>query len=211
MTTPTPAPRVPLFRRIRRAWAEAPALLQVLAVSALYLGFLTALDLGSQTEGASAPALRIVIAMAFGVIAIGSRVLRARRRPAEPRWVDLSEAVEDGELPSGADAPTWIAALERRRAEIRQEAWVVPVGLVLIVGLVLLDGGRRDPALAALVLLAVFVTWGTSLLVSRRRRRDGVDALLIPLQERSRRDEASRAAWPPPATSPGGGIPPTAV
>ncbi|MFD2341707.1 hypothetical protein FGG90_05830 [Clavibacter tessellarius] len=209
-TAPAPDRPQPLFRRVRRAWADAPAVVRVLLVAALAFAWFTVLDTGRSETGPGSLLLRAVIALAVGGIAVGSRWISRLDRPGAPREVEVSEAAEDGELPPGADHVAWIAALERRRREIRQEAWAVPIALALIVAMAFLP--RPDPFRSSdgafLVLLAVFVTWGMSNVVSRLRRRDGVDALLIPLQEQASRDAAQRADWAPP--SPDDRIPPAA-
>jgi hypothetical protein len=208
MTSTAPDRPQPLFRRIRRAWAESPAVVQVVVVAAIYFGFLTLIDFAGWNEGVGVLLLRVSIALAFGGLAVSTRRFRGRGQAGTPTWVDVSEAAEDGEIPRGADPAAWLAALERRRSEIRQEAWGVPIALVLIVLLTFLNGASGDRAVAGLVVLAVFVTWATSLIVSRGRRRDAVDALLIPLQESARADAELRAGWPPPA--PDDRIPPAA-
>ncbi|MFT7765981.1 hypothetical protein [Clavibacter tessellarius] len=209
-TAPAPDRPQPLFRRVRRAWADAPAVVRVLLVAALAFAWFTAFDIGGPEEGVGSLVLRVVLAVVFGVIAIGSRWISRLDRPGAPREVEVSEAAEDGELPPGADHVAWIAALERRRREIRQEAWAVPIALALIVALAFLPrpGPFHSSDWAFLVFLAVFVSWAAWLIVSRSRRRDGVDALLIPLQEQATRDAAQRADWAPP--SPDDRIPPAA-
>ncbi|WP_043674943.1 hypothetical protein [Clavibacter michiganensis] len=208
MTSTAPDRPQPLFRRIRRAWADSPAVVQVVAVAAIYFGFLTLIDFGGWNEGVGVLLLRVGIALAFGALAVTTRRFRGRRQAGAPTWVDVSEAAEDGELPRDADRGAWISALERRRSEIRQEAWGVPIALVLVVMVTFLNGASADRAAAGLVFLAVFVSWAAVLIVSRTRRRDAVDALLIPLQESARADEQRRAAWAPPA--PDDRIPPAA-
>ncbi|WP_435079201.1 hypothetical protein [Clavibacter michiganensis] len=208
MASTAPDRPQPLFRRIRRAWADAPAVVQVLAVAAVYFGFLTLIDFAGWNEVGFALLLRAGLALVFGALMIGSRRIRGRRWARTPSWVEVSEAAEDGELPAGADLGAWVAALERRRSEIRQEAWIVPIGLVVVVALTFLNGANGDRAIAGLVFLAVFVTWGMSNIVSRGRRRDAVDALLISLQESARVDEERHASWAPPA--PDDRIPPAA-
>jgi peptidoglycan/LPS O-acetylase OafA/YrhL len=213
MTTTAPDRRQPLSRRVRRTWADAPAAVQALVIAALFYAWLW----DEPAEGSGALVLRIGFAALVGTLAVGSRRIRARLRPGAPREVEVSEATEDGELPAGADASAWLRALERRRHEIRQETWSMPVALVLVVGVAFLvvlpaRGGDGDPRGAAdavaLVALAVLTTWCAWHIVSRPVRRDRVDALLIPLQERSRQDAEERAAWAPPA--PGDRIPPAA-
>ncbi|MBM7411096.1 uncharacterized membrane protein YhaH (DUF805 family) [Clavibacter michiganensis] len=200
MTSTAPDRPQPMFRRIRRAWADAPAVVQVLAVAVVYFGFLTLIDFAGWNEVGFALLLRAGLALVFGALMIGSRRIRGRRSARTPSWVEVSEATEDGELPADADPGAWLAALERRRAEIRQEAWLVPIALVVVVALTFLNGASADRAVAGIVFLAVFVSWAAVLIVSRTRRRDAVDALLIPLQESARADEERRAGWAPPSS-----------
>ncbi|MBF4619386.1 hypothetical protein ITJ44_15020 [Clavibacter sp. VKM Ac-2873] len=208
MASTAPDRPQPLHRRIRRAWADAPWAVQALAVAALYFGYFTLLDFGAWNGTGGALLLRVGLGLLAGALFVGVRRSRGRRQVGAPSWVEVSEAAEDGELRPGADAAAWLAALERRRAEIRQESWIVPLGLVVIVALTLLNGASGDRAIAGLVVLAVFVSWSAVLIVSRGRRRDAVDALLIRLQESVRADEERRAGWAPP--SPDDRIPPTA-
>jgi hypothetical protein len=210
MTPTAPHRPQPRFRRIRRAWSEAPAVVRALVVAALFLAWLTALDLGRLTEEPGTIVFRVVVAVLSGVAYVGARGIRRLYRPGSPREVEVSEAAEDGELPAGADPTLWQGALDRRRREIRQEAWLAPLALVFVVGLAFLVrpayGGELP--LPYIALLAAFVPWSTWLIVSRAHRRDAVDALLIPLQERARSDDARRAGWAPP--SPDDRIPPAA-
>ena len=208
MASTAPDRPQPLFRRVRRAWADAPGVVQVLVVAAIYFGFLTLIDFASWDEAGVAFLYRAGIALVFGALMIGSRRIRGRRWAGAPSWVEVSEAAEDGELRPGADGSAWLAALERRRAEIRQEAWLVPIALVVVVLLVFLDGADPDRAVAGIVFLAVFVSWAAVLIVSRGRRRDAVDALLITLQESARAEQDRRTGWVPP--SPDDRIPPAA-
>jgi hypothetical protein len=208
MTSTAPDRTQPLFRRIRRAWADAPVVVQAVAAAALLFAWLTALDIGDPSEGSGTIVLRAVVAALMAGAMVGGRWIRRRRWPDAPREVEVSEATEDGELPPGADVRRWLDALERRRREIRSEAWGVPLGLVAVVSVVFLPPVRPDRDPAYIVFLAVFVSWGMWLIVSRSGRRDRVDALLIPLQERARADAERRAGWAPPA--PDDRIPPAA-
>ncbi|RIJ48091.1 hypothetical protein DZG00_12875 [Clavibacter lycopersici] len=209
MTSTAPDRPQPLFRRIRRAWADAPVL-RALVVAAVFFAWVTALDLGRVSEEPGTIVLRVVVAVLAGVAYVGARWIRRLNWPGSPREVEVSEAAEDGELPAGADPTQWQGALDRRRKEIRQEAWMVPLALVFVVGLAfLVRPGYGDVLpLPYVVLLAVLVPWSMWLIVSRGRRRDAVDALLIPLQEQVRADDARRAGWAPP--SPDDSIPPAA-
>jgi len=210
MASTAPDRPQPLYRRIRRAWADAPAVVQVLAVAVLVFAWLTALDLDRPPEGIGSIILRGVVAVLVGIARVGALWMRRLSWPGAPREVEVSEAAEDGELPAGADPIAWQGALERRRREIRLEAWALPLTLALLVALALLPRSRAfdAPDAAYLVFLAVFASYTATLLVSRSRRRDGVDALLIPLQEQVRADDARRAEWAPPA--PDDRIPPAA-
>jgi hypothetical protein len=208
MTSTAPDRTQPLFRRIRRAWADAPVVVQAVAVAALLFAWLTALDLGDPSEGTGTIVLRAVVAALMAGAMVGGRWIRRRRWPDAPREVEVSEATEDGELPPGADVRRWVDALDRRRREIRSEAWSVSLGLAVVVAVVVLPPVRPDRDPAYIVFLAVFVSWAAWLIVSRTRRRDAVDALLIPLQESARDDAARRTGWPPPA--PDDRIPPAA-
>ncbi|WP_317232592.1 hypothetical protein [Clavibacter capsici] len=209
MTSTAPDRPQPLFRRIRRAWADAPFVVPALTFAVLLFAWLWALDLDQPAPSAGTLVVRVVVALAAGAAMAGARRLTRVYHPGSPREVDVSEAAEDGELPPGADPTAWRDALDRRRRQIRQEAWGVPVVLVLVVGLAFL-APRASEALpvAYIAFLALFVPYAASLIVSRQRRLDSVDALLVPLQERARADEQRRAAWAPPA--PEDRIPPAA-
>ncbi|CAQ01427.1 hypothetical protein ACR8AL_04695 [Clavibacter sepedonicus] len=200
----------PLFRRIRRAWADAPAVVQVLVVAVVIFVWLTAFGIGQPSDDPGSIVFRGVVAVLLGSVRVGALWIRRLSWPGAPREVEVSEAAEDGELPAGADLVVWRDALERRRREIRHDAWVLPITLLLFVGLAFLPRSRPFGAsdAAFLILLAVFATYAASLIVSRALRRDRVDALLIPLQEQVRRDEERRAAWAPP--TPEDRIPPAA-
>ncbi|KZC94464.1 MULTISPECIES: hypothetical protein [Clavibacter] len=210
MTPTAPAQPEPFFRRLRRAWYHAPFLLRAFAFALLVYAWLWVIDLDQPPQEAGSGIVRAVVAIVAGLAVAGARLVTRLYHPGAPTPVEVSEAAEDGELPQGADRVAWQGALDRRRREIRQEAWaLLPVGLLLLVGLAFLPqrAGSSLP-LGIVVLLAVFVPYATWLFVSRPRRRDSVDALLIPLQEQSRRDDEERAGWAPPA--PDDRIPPAA-
>jgi hypothetical protein len=209
MTSTAPDRPQPLFRRIRRAWADAPFVVPALTFAVLVYAWLWALDLDRPSGGAGTLAVRIGVAIAAGAAIAGARILTRLYHPGSPRDVEVSEAVEDGALPQGVDPLAWQDALDRRRRQIRQEAWAIPVTLALVVALAFLVPHAGDAVPVAYVaLLALFVPYGMWLIVSRSGRRDRVDALLIPLQERARAEEERRAGWPPPA--PDDRIPPAA-
>ncbi|RIJ06407.1 hypothetical protein DZF93_17020, partial [Clavibacter michiganensis subsp. insidiosus] len=68
MTPTAPDRPQPLFRRIRRAWADAPAVVQVLAVAALYFGFLALIDFAGWNEVGFVLLLRAGLALVFGAL-----------------------------------------------------------------------------------------------------------------------------------------------
>jgi hypothetical protein len=209
MTPTAPDRRQPLFRQVRRAWHDAPFVVPALAFAVLVFAWLWALDLDRSSEGTGTVILRAVVALVAGAAMAGAGRLTRLYHPGSPSDVEVSEAAEDGGLPAGADPTAWQDALDRRRRRIRQEAWGVPVALVLVVGLAFL-APRASEALpvAYVAFLALFVPCAASQIVSRQRRRDSVDALLIPLQERARAEEERRAGWAPP--SPHDRVPPAA-
>ncbi|RIJ53810.1 hypothetical protein [Clavibacter phaseoli] len=209
MTPTAPDRGQPLFRRVRRAWHDAPSVAPALAFAVLVFAWLWALDLDRPPEGTGTVILRAVVALVAGAAMAGARRLTRSHHPGSPSDVEVSEAAEDGGLPAGADPTAWQDALDRRRRRIRQEAWGVPVALVLVVGLAFLAPHASEALPVAYVaFLALFVPYAASQIVSRQRRRDSVDALLIPLQERARAEEERRAGWAPP--SPHDRIPPAA-
>jgi hypothetical protein len=209
MTSTAPDRPQPLFRRIRRGWYRAPFVVPALTFAILVFAWLSALDLDRTSVGAVTVVVRAVVALAAGVAMAGARRITRLYHPGSPSEVDVSESAEDGELPPGADPTAWQDALDRRRRQISQEAWAIPVALVLLVGLVFLPRpAETSVSFAYVILLALFVPYALSLIVSRSRRRDSVDALLVPQQERTRAEEERRAGWPPPA--PDGPIPPAA-
>jgi hypothetical protein len=108
----------------------------------------------------------------------------ARRRGAAPirmRWIDVSEAIDDGRLPADADADSWRWLLLRRR-EVHDQLggpWAVLVAAVLLVGTVAV-GALGGPPLAWM-LPAVIAVAVAGMAVIRRRRVARIDALLQPL------------------------------
>ncbi|OUE27916.1 hypothetical protein [Clavibacter michiganensis] len=209
MTSTAPDRPQPLFRRIRRGWYHAPFAVPALTFAILVFAWLSALDLDRTSVGTGTVVVRAVVALAVGVAMAGGRRITRLYHPGSPSEVDVSEAAEDGALPPGADPTAWQDALVRRRRQIRQEAWAIPVALVLLVGLIFLPRpAETSVSFAYVVLLALFVPYAVSLIVSRSRRRDSVDALLVPLQEQARADEERRTGWAPP--SPDDRIPPAA-
>ena len=132
-----------------------------------------------------------VAALVTAVAAVVLARLRARgprdataataRAASAPRAVDVSEALDDGELPAVADPAVWTALLLRRR-EIHDQLGgpvaLVVVGL-LLAGTVLLAVLGGPPL--AWTLPAVLTAIVAGLAVVRRRRVEQVDAILQPL------------------------------
>ncbi|WP_414172298.1 hypothetical protein [Clavibacter tessellarius] len=107
------------------------------------------------------------------------------------RWVDVSEAIDDGRLPADADADSWRWLLLRRR-EVHDQLggpWAVLVAAVALVGTVAV-GALGGPPLAwtlpAVVAVAVAI-----MAAVRRRRVERIDALPQPLLDARRRRRAS--------------------
>jgi len=209
MASTAPDRPQPLFRRVRRAWADAPFVVPALAFAVLVFAWLGALDLDRPSEGNGTAILRAVFALAAGAAMAGARRLTRLHHPGAPCDVEVSEAAEDGALPPGADPIAWQDALDPRRRQLRHEAWGMPVALVLVVGLAVLVPRSSAPLPVAYVaFLALFVPYAASQMVTRPRRRDSVDALLVPLQERALAEEGERAGWAAP--SPDNSVPPAA-
>ncbi|RIJ04741.1 hypothetical protein DZF97_13535, partial [Clavibacter nebraskensis] len=123
-------------------------------------------------------------------------VLRRRRRGGPPllRWIDVSEAVDDGRLPADAadDADAWRFLLLRRR-EVHDQLggpWAVLVAAVLLVGTVALGMAGGPPL--AWTLPAVIAALVAGMAVVRRRRLERIDALLQPLLDADEDAEPGR-------------------
>jgi hypothetical protein len=126
--------------------------------------------LGSLSVGALLTAILAVV------------LVRRRRRPSRaPRWVEVSEALDDARLPDDADASVWSLVLLRRRELLTAlgGGWALLAGSVILVGgvVVSLVGGSPIawtlPAVVAVLLLVVRV--------GRDREVARVDAVLQPL------------------------------
>jgi hypothetical protein len=168
----------PLARRL----ADAPGA-QAVVVGASWTGAMVyahalrgqgGVDMGQALGSLSVGALLTVI---LAVV-----LVQRRRRPSRaPRWVEVSEALDDARLPEHADASVWSLVLLRRRE------LVTTLGSVgaLLTGSVILVGGVAVslvgaspiawtlPAVVAVLLLVVRVV--------RDREVARVDAVLQPL------------------------------
>ncbi|MBM7025712.1 hypothetical protein [Clavibacter zhangzhiyongii] len=183
MTGPA-APTHGRLRRARRRLADAPAVVPAMGVAAAYAGVSTYFQVVS---GREVSAGRILGTLTVGALAglLLTFVLSRRRRaaPSGMRWVDVSEAIDDGRLPADADADAdaWRWLLLRRR-EVHDQLggpWAVLVAAALLGGAVAV-GALGGPPLAW-TLPAVLAVAVAGLAVVRPRRVARIDALLQPL------------------------------
>ncbi|OUE22383.1 hypothetical protein BFL36_09830 [Clavibacter michiganensis] len=195
------------LRRARRRLADAPAIVPALGVAAAYAA-ITAyarIALGHEV-GAGRILGTLTVGAVVGLILTAVLSRRRRGAPSRMRWVDVSEAIDDGRLPADADADSWRWLLLRRR-EVHDQLggpWAVLLAGVALVGTVVL-GALGGPPLAwtlpAVVAIAVAV-----LAVVRRRRVERIDALLQPLLDveasSERADDADPSAGPETTSGP---------
>ncbi|MFT2693260.1 hypothetical protein [Clavibacter zhangzhiyongii] len=183
MTGPA-APTHGRLRRARRRLADAPAVVPAMGVAAASAGVSTCFQVVS---GREVSAGRILGTLTVGALAalLLTFVLSRRRRaaPSGMRWVDVSEAIDDGRLPADADADAdaWRWLLLRRR-EVHDQLggpWAVLVAAALLGGAVAV-GALGGPHLAW-TLPAVLAVAVACLAVVRPRRVARIDALLQPL------------------------------
>jgi hypothetical protein len=182
VTDPTPS----LHGRVWRArrFADRHPLVPALGVAVAYAGIMVYSRAAFGHEVSVDRILGTLTAGALGGIVL-TLVLRRRRRGGPPllRWIDVSEAIDDGRLPADADddADAWRYLLLRRR-EVHDQLggpWAVLVATVLLVGTVALGMAGGPPlawTLPAVTAVAVAV-----MAVIRRRRLERIDALLQPL------------------------------
>jgi hypothetical protein len=182
VTDPTPSPHGRVWRA--RRFADRHPLVPALGVAVAYAGIMI---YSRAAFGHEVSVERILATLTVGAFAgiVLTLVLRRRRRGGPPllRWIDVSEAIDDGRLPADAedDADAWRFLLLRRR-EVHDQLggpWAVLVAAVLLVGTVAL-GVLGGPPLAwtlpAVIALAV-----AGMALVRRRRLERIDALLQPL------------------------------
>jgi uncharacterized protein involved in response to NO len=182
VTDPTPSPHGRVWRA--RRFADRHPLVPALGVAVAYAGIMI---YSRAAFGYEVGIERILATLTVGALAgiVLTLVLRRRRRGGPPllRWIDVSEAIDDGRLPADAedDADAWRFLLLRRR-EVHDQLggpWAVLVAAVLLVGTValgMLGGPPLAWTLPAVIALAVAV-----MAVVRRRRLERIDALLRPL------------------------------
>ncbi|QIS39455.1 hypothetical protein [Clavibacter capsici] len=169
-------------RRARRRLADGPALVPAMGVALGYVALRTYWHVVLDQE---VDAGRLLGTLTVGAVAglVLAFVLGRRRRsaPSRMRWVDVSEAVDDGRLPPDADADSWRSLLLRRR-EIHDQLggpWAVLVAAVLLVVTVAVGALGGSPL--AWTLPAVIAVAVVGMAVIRRGRLARIDALLQPL------------------------------
>ncbi|WP_394337547.1 hypothetical protein, partial [Clavibacter michiganensis] len=190
--TPTPDPRPTVddtapppttwWRRLRRRLADAPAIVPGMGIALAYAAVMTytRVGFGRELEVGLLLGTLTVGAVAGLIITVGFS-LRRRGTPSRLRWVDVSEAIDDGHLPADADADSWRFLLLRRR-EVHDQLggpWAVLVAAVLLIGTIALGVPGGPPyawSLPAAIAVAV-----AGMATVRRRRLERIDALLQPL------------------------------
>ena len=185
------------LRRARRELADAPAIVPAMGVALAYAGMTaySRVALGHEVGPGRILATLTVGALAGVILTV---VLSRRRRgaPSRMRWIDVSEAIDDGRLPEGADADadSWRSLLLHRR-ELHDQLggpWAVLVAAVLLGGTVAV-GVLGGPPLAW-TLPAVIAVAVACLAVVRRRRVAAIDVILQPLLDGDRAPDAPAEA-----------------
>ncbi|KDP89897.1 MULTISPECIES: hypothetical protein [Clavibacter] len=195
MTTPTPSPRGRVWRA--RRFADRHPGVPALGVAAAYAGIMIYSRAAFGHEVSVERILATLTTGALGGIVL-TLVLRRRRRGGPPllRWIDVSEAIDDGRLPADAeeDADSWRFLLLRRR-EVHDQLggpWAVLVTTVVLGGTIALGALGGPPY--AWTLPAVVAAMVAGMAVVRRHRVAEIDALLQPLLDQDRAPEAPAAA-----------------
>ncbi|MBM7411098.1 membrane protease YdiL (CAAX protease family) [Clavibacter michiganensis] len=191
MTGPTNPARGRVWRA--RRFADRHPAVPALAAAAAYAG-ITLYSRAAFGHEASGDRILGTLTVALLAAAVLTLVLARRRRGGRPllRWIDVSEAIDAGQLPTDAedDADAWRFLLLRRR-EVHDQLggpWAVLVAAVLLVGTIALGVLGGPPC--AWTLPAVLAAMVAGMAVVRRRRLERIDALLQPLLA----EEARRAA-----------------
>ncbi|MFD2341705.1 hypothetical protein ACFSM7_15365 [Clavibacter michiganensis subsp. tessellarius] len=201
--TGTAPPTHGRLRRARRRLADAPAIVPAMGVAAAF----AAITAYSRVAlGHEVSAERILATLTIGAVVglVLTAVLSRRRRgaPSRMRWIDVSEAIDDGRLPADADADSWRWLLLRRREMHDQLGgpWAVLLAAVALVGTVVL-GALGGPPLAW-TLPAVVAVAVAGMAVVRRRRVERIDELLQPLLDAETPEGADADPDAGPGTTP---------
>ncbi|WP_254654548.1 hypothetical protein [Clavibacter tessellarius] len=170
------------LRRARRRVADAPAIVPGMGVAVAFAVVMTCSRVAFGREASVERFLATLTVGAFAGLVLTFVIARRRRAaPSRMRWIDVSEAIDDGRLPAGADADSWRWLLLRRR-EVHDQLggpWAVLVAAVLLVGTVAVGALGGSPL--AWTLPAVIAVAVAGMAAIRRRRLARIDALLQPL------------------------------
>jgi membrane protein implicated in regulation of membrane protease activity len=180
------------MRRTRRWFADGPPVLVAAAAATAFCLLQLGVRITVDQRGASPEALVTVVALGILLTAVLAVVIvrRRRNRPEGPRWVDVSEAVDDGRLPDDADVEWWTGVLLRRRARAATDArpglLIAAVGILTACTVWAVAGGRPWAWVLPAVLVVVMIVLSTR----RRHEVARIDAVLQPLleAETARRD-----------------------
>lgn len=195
MTTPTPTPHGRVWRA--RRFADRHPVVPALGIALAYAAIM---NYSQVVFGHEVSIDRILATLTAGVLGgiVLTLVLRRRRRGGPPllRWIDVSEAIDAGQLPADAEEDTdaWRFLLLRRR-EVHDQLggpWAMLVAAVLLVGTIGLGVLGGPPY--AWTLPAVVAAMVAGMAVVRRRRVAEIDVLLQPLLDQDRAPEAPGAA-----------------
>ena len=190
----TARPPLGRLRRARRRLADAPAIVPTLGIAVAYTTVMTYARVGFGRKldvGLLLGTLTVGVVVGLSITVVLS--MRRRGTPSRMRWVDVSEAIDDGRLRAAADADSWRFLLLRRR-EVHDQLggpWAVLVAAVLLVGTIALGVLGGPPY--AWTLPAVVAAMVAGMAVVRRRRVAQIDALLQPLLDQDRAPEAPAA------------------
>ncbi|MFT7765979.1 hypothetical protein [Clavibacter tessellarius] len=199
--TGTAPPTHGRLHRARRRLADAPAIVPALGVAAAF----AAITAYSRVAlGHEVSAERILATLTVGAVVglVLTAVLSRRRRgaPSRMRWIDVSEAIDDGRLPADADSWRWLLL---RRREVHDQLggpWAVLLAAVALVGTVVV-GALGGPPLAW-TLPAVVAVAVAGMAVVRRRRVERIDEILQPLLDAETADDAHADPSAGPGTTP---------
>jgi hypothetical protein len=171
------------YRRARRRWLTGPIILMVVPLVVAFLGARALLDasLGEDVLAPEHVTVQVLLGVVGGgILALALHRARERTRP-HPGGLVVTEALEDGVLPEGADAEAWTGALLRRRATAESETGP----LLTVLAILMLAAGVAWGVLGGSGALWPFLALFAAVLVGQRATRTTrlarIDALLMPL------------------------------